>query len=187
MQLNIILKTLREKYKLELVTDVRGGVPRNRHQKAEAQYKHKKQSGGHGSTAKCTSASGLSTGRRIRVQGQHRRRVVPGSTFPRGKGVKEGLDEGVLARFPIVDIAVELFFGSYHDVDSSEMSFKIAARNCLKKAMEAAGRSSSSRSWKSTSTSTRTSRAISERHHQPPRPRARMGTPTSRAPAVFLW
>ena len=66
--------------------------------------------------------------------------VVPKQYIPGiEKGVKDGMDDGVLARFPVVDFAVELFFGSYHDVDSSEMSFRIAARNCLKKVLEAAG------------------------------------------------
>ena len=52
---------------------------------------------------------------------------------------KEGMTEGVLAKFPVVDVWVELFYGSYHNVDSSEMAFKIAGRNALKLAMEQAG------------------------------------------------
>jgi elongation factor G len=46
---------------------------------------------------------------------------------PCDKGFQEGLSRGVLAGFPIVDVKVELFDGSYHDVDSSEMAFKICA------------------------------------------------------------
>ncbi len=142
MQLNIILKTLREKYKLELVTDVpRVAYRETVTKKAEAQYKHKKQSGGHGQYGEVyfriwpLERGGGYEFKDSIVGGVVPRQYIPGVE----KGAKEGLDEGVLARFPIVDIAVELFFGSYHDVDSSEMSFKIAARNCLKKAMEAAG------------------------------------------------
>ncbi|MBY0277079.1 elongation factor G [Candidatus Binatia bacterium] len=65
---------------------------------------------------------------------------VKGGTVPREyipaveKGVKEALDAGVLAGYPVVDIKVALYDGSYHEVDSSEMAFKIAASICFKDA-----------------------------------------------------
>jgi elongation factor G len=65
---------------------------------------------------------------------------VKGGTVPREyipaveKGVKEALDAGVLAGYPVVDIKVALYDGSYHEVDSSEMAFKIAASICFKEA-----------------------------------------------------
>src|SRR5205085_5278283 len=52
------------------------------------------------------------------------------------KGVREVLVEGILAGFPIVDVRAKLYFGSYHDVDSSEMSFKIAGRLAFKTASD---------------------------------------------------
>jgi elongation factor G len=53
--------------------------------------------------------------------------VVPREYIPAvDKGIKEAMDTGVLAGFPVVDIKVSLIDGSYHDVDSSEMAFKIA-------------------------------------------------------------
>jgi elongation factor G len=50
---------------------------------------------------------------------------------PVEKGLREGLERGVVAGFPLVDISCELYDGSYHDVDSSEMAFKIAASMAL--------------------------------------------------------
>jgi len=63
---------------------------------------------------------------------------VVGGSIPREfipavqKGVKESLDRGVLAGYPIVDVGVALYDGSYHEVDSSEIAFKIAASEAFK-------------------------------------------------------
>ncbi|HJX29280.1 MAG TPA: elongation factor G, partial [Thermoanaerobaculia bacterium] len=57
---------------------------------------------------------------------------------PIEQGIKEALENGVLAGYPMVDVKVELTFGSYHDVDSSEMAFKIAGSLAFKDAMEKA-------------------------------------------------
>jgi elongation factor G len=54
------------------------------------------------------------------------------------KGIVETAEKGYLAGFPVVDFKVVVYDGSYHDVDSSEMSFKLAARKAFKAAMEAA-------------------------------------------------
>ena len=54
------------------------------------------------------------------------------------KGVKEALQKGVLAEYPVVDISVNLYDGSFHSVDSSEMAFKIAGSMAFKKAMQEA-------------------------------------------------
>jgi elongation factor G len=53
-------------------------------------------------------------------------------------GIREALDNGILAGYPVVDIKVELIYGSYHDVDSSEMAFKIAGSMAFKEAARAA-------------------------------------------------
>jgi elongation factor G len=55
------------------------------------------------------------------------------------QGVKEALENGVLAGYPVVDVKVELVHGSYHDVDSSEMAFKVAGSMALKAAVKQAG------------------------------------------------
>lgn len=65
--------------------------------------------------------------------------VVPREYIPAvGKGVKEAMEGGVLAGFPVVDVKVTLYDGSYHDVDSSEIAFKIAASMCFKEGVKKA-------------------------------------------------
>ncbi|MBU1020810.1 MAG: elongation factor G [Firmicutes bacterium] len=64
--------------------------------------------------------------------------VVPREYIPVvDKGLKESLDSGILAGYPLIDIKATLYDGSYHDVDSNEMAFKVAAGMALKKAKEA--------------------------------------------------
>jgi elongation factor G len=58
---------------------------------------------------------------------------------PIEQGIKEAMENGVMAGYPVVDIKVELVFGSYHDVDSSEMAFKIAGSMAFKEAAKRAG------------------------------------------------
>src|SRR5439155_1080367 len=63
--------------------------------------------------------------------------VIPRNFIPAvEKGIREVLPQGILAGYPIVDLKVKLYDGTYHDVDSSEMSFKIAASMGFKKAFE---------------------------------------------------
>jgi elongation factor G len=57
---------------------------------------------------------------------------------PVKKGIREAMDRGVLAGFPVVDISVDLYDGSYHDVDSSEIAFKLAAINAFQEGMQRA-------------------------------------------------
>ncbi len=57
---------------------------------------------------------------------------------PVEQGIREALDNGILAGYPVIDVKVELVFGSYHDVDSSEMAFKIAGSMAIKDAIRKA-------------------------------------------------
>jgi elongation factor G len=105
---------------------------------AKAQGKHKRQTGGHGQYGDAwIELSPLPRG-----QGFEFEDAVVGGVIPRNfipaveKGVRELLPLGLLAGYPIVDVKVKLYDGSYHDVDSSEMSFKIAAHLGFKKAFE---------------------------------------------------
>ncbi len=66
--------------------------------------------------------------------------VIPKEYIPACiKGIHEGLDSGVLAGYPIVDVKVSIVFGSYHDVDSSEMAFKICSSMAIREACKACG------------------------------------------------
>ncbi len=107
---------------------------------AEAQGRHKKQTGGHGQFGDCklrvepqARGSGVAFGNEI-FGGAIPRQYVPAVE----KGVRESAARGFLAGYPVVDIKVTVFDGSYHDVDSSEMAFKMAARLAFRKCMEQA-------------------------------------------------
>jgi len=66
--------------------------------------------------------------------------VIPSEFIPAvEKGVREAMDSGVLAGYPVVDVRVTLFDGSYHEVDSSELAFKLAAEIAFKEACKRAG------------------------------------------------
>ncbi len=107
---------------------------------AQAQGKYKKQTGGHGQYGDCWLEVGpLSRGTGFKFENR-----IVGGAIPRNfvpaveKGVVEALHEGPLAGYPVMDLQVTVYDGSYHVVDSSEMAFKIAASMGVKKAMEAA-------------------------------------------------
>ena len=103
----------------------------------EAEYKHKKQTGGHGQYGHVL----LELEPLPRGSGFEFTERVVGGAVPRNyiaaveKGVNEGRIEGVLAGCPVVDVRVTLFDGSSHPVDSSDMAFKIAAAQALKKGL----------------------------------------------------
>jgi elongation factor G len=107
---------------------------------ARAEHKHKKQSGGHGQYGHaCLKVEPLPRGSGFEFADQ-----VVGGTIPKNfipaveKGVQEAVTEGVLARYPLVDLKAIVYDGSYHPVDSSEMCFKIAGSMALKKCIELA-------------------------------------------------
>jgi len=108
--------------------------------KADVQGRHKKQTGGHGQFGDC----------KIIMEPQERDKgfefedKIFGGSIPQTyrpaveKGIIQSAERGYLAGYPVVDFKVTLYDGSYHDVDSSEMSFKIAGSIAFKKAMEKA-------------------------------------------------
>ncbi|MGI9041518.1 MAG: elongation factor G [Gemmatimonadales bacterium] len=96
--------------------------------KAEGQGKHKKQSGGRGQYGDCwVRLSPLPRGAGYEFENGIVGGVIPGKFVPAvDRGVQEASERGVVAGYPLVDFRVECFDGSYHDVDSNEMSFKMA-------------------------------------------------------------
>jgi elongation factor G len=103
----------------------------------QAEYKHKKQTGGHGQYGHVF----LEVEPLPRGDGFEFTQKVVGGTVPKNyipaveKGVLEARQEGVLARYPVADVRVTLYDGSSHPVDSSEISFKIAGAQALKKGL----------------------------------------------------
>ena len=106
--------------------------------KIDAEGKHKKQSGGHGQYGhvKIHFAPAEEDGLKFTES-------VVGGSVPKGyfpaveKGLTESMQKGVLAGFPMIGLAADLYDGSYHDVDSSEMSFKLAANLAYKELINA--------------------------------------------------
>src|SRR5258708_23624909 len=98
-------------------------------QKAEAEGKYIKQSGGRGQYGHCY----LRLEPKPRGEGNTFVNAIRGGAIPQEfissveKGVKEVMANGVLLGYPVVDVSVTLYDGSYHDVDSSDIAFKIAA------------------------------------------------------------
>jgi elongation factor G len=108
--------------------------------KAEAQGRHKKQTGGHGQFGDCKIVlEPLTRGSGIEFVNDIFGGAIPRQFIPAvEKGIHESAERGYLAGYPVVDFRVKLIDGSYHDVDSSEMSFKLAARLAFRKCMEQA-------------------------------------------------
>ncbi len=141
LQLDILLDRMKRKFNVEAETrtpkvaykeTVRGN--------SEVQGKHKKQTGGHGQYGDVH----LRIAPNERGAGYEFIDSIVGGVVPRqyiphvDKGCQDALEKGVIAGYPVVDIKVELFYGSYHDVDSSEMAFKIAASMAIQKGVREA-------------------------------------------------
>ena len=102
---------------------------------AEFDYTHKKQSGGKGQYARVKLRIEPLPGGEYEFDNDIKGGAVPKEFVPAvEKGVKESLEHGVLAGYPMSDVKVTLFDGDYHDVDSSEMAFKICSSICFKEA-----------------------------------------------------
>jgi len=108
--------------------------------KAEAQGKHKKQTGGHGQYGDCwIRMEPLARGAGFEFVNDIFGGAIPRNFIPAvEKGIVEAASKGFLAGYPVVDFRVTLFDGSYHEVDSSEIAFKLAGSKAFKKCMEQA-------------------------------------------------
>ncbi len=107
--------------------------------KAEYDYTHKKQTGGSGQYARAKLRVEPNPGKGFEFDNEIKGGSIPKEFIPAvEKGVVEALEGGILAGYPMVDIKVELFDGAYHDVDSSEMAFKICSSICVKEACQKA-------------------------------------------------
>jgi len=137
LHLDVVVKRLKQRYNV----DVDLNEPRVPYRETiksvakDAEYKHKKQTGGHGQYGHVhLRLEPLKRGQGFEFLDEIVGGVVPNKFIPAvEKGVVETMKEGVVAGYPVVDVRVALHYGSYHDVDSSEMAFKIAGSMAFRK------------------------------------------------------
>jgi len=140
------LEVVASKLKSKFGVDVNLQVPKVPYRetikgKADVQGKHKKQSGGHGQYGDVKILFEARNGGEQDLEFVDK---VVGGVVPRNfipaveKGLKECMNKGVLAGYPVIGLKATLHDGSYHPVDSSEMAFKVAASLAYKKGMEEA-------------------------------------------------
>ena len=136
------LEIVREKMRRKFGVSVRLDLPKIPYKETitvstKAEHKHRKQSGGHGQYGHVL----LELEPLPRASGFEFAEKIFGGAIPRNyipsveKGVNEARQEGVLAGYPVVDVKVKLYDGSFHSVDSSDIAFKIAAAQALKKGL----------------------------------------------------
>ncbi len=141
VQLKVLVKKLEAKYKVKaILEDAKVPYRETIRKKVKVQGKHKKQSGGHGQYGDVwiEFEPNYDTEDLVfeeKVFGG----AVPKNYFPAvEKGLQESIEKGILAGYPVVNLKATLVDGSYHDVDSNEQSFKMAAHLAFKAGMEQA-------------------------------------------------
>jgi elongation factor G len=136
------LEITREKIRRKFGVEVKLELPKIPYKEtitmsANAEYKHKKQTGGHGQYGHVL----LELEPLPRGGGFEFAKKIVGGAIPQNyipsveKGINEAKQEGVLAGYPVVDVKVSLYDGSFHPVDSSDIAFKIAGAQALKKGL----------------------------------------------------
>ena len=140
-QLEVAAEKMQRKFGVNVVMD----VPKVPYRETittstQAEYKHKKQTGGHGQYGHVLlELEPLPRGSNVEFTEKIVGGAIPRNYIPSvEKGVMEAAREGVLARYPLADIRVKLYDGSFHPVDSSDICFKIAGAQALKKGLSQA-------------------------------------------------
>ncbi len=137
IHLTLIIERLKNRYNVSLDT-LRPTIPYKEtiRKMAEAKYRHKKQSGGRGQFGEVElMIEPFEGGYQFvdKIKGAS----IPGQYIPGvEKGVAEAMEEGNLAKFPVTNVSVTVFDGSYHPVDSSELAFKMAGRHAFRDAFD---------------------------------------------------
>ena len=141
----LYLEIIVDRLKREFGVNVKTGAPQVAYretisQNADGEGKYIHQSGGHGQYGHCK----IKVEPKNRGEGYEFVNAVKGGAIPANfipaieKGVKETLQKGIIAGFPCTDIKVTVYDGTYHEVDSSEMAFKLAGNYAIKDAFTAA-------------------------------------------------
>ncbi|MCK4244177.1 MAG: elongation factor G, partial [Candidatus Omnitrophica bacterium] len=138
LHLDISINRLKDKFGAEVIK----GIPKVAYKEtitaiASVQGKYKRQTGGHGQYGDVwLRVAPLPRGKGFEFVNEIKGGAIPGQYIPGvEKGVTEAMGKGVLADYPLTDLKVTLYDGSFHTVDSSEIAFKIAASLALKKAV----------------------------------------------------
>ncbi|HEY4519408.1 MAG TPA: elongation factor G [Candidatus Paceibacterota bacterium] len=154
LHLEIIVDRMKREFSVEATT----GKPQVAYREtvqgtSDVEYKHIKQTGGRGQYGhvkiRLKPLEPIVEGKKVKNNVDREDHFefinsIKGGVIPQEyiqpvkKGIKEAMGRGVLAGFPVVDVSVDLYDGSYHDVDSSEIAFKLAAINAMQDAMSKA-------------------------------------------------
>ncbi len=138
LQLEVMVDRIKKRFGVEVVLS-RPHVPYREtiKTKAQGEYRHKKQTGGRGQFGEVhLRLEPLAHGGGFEFADEVKGGVIPNQYIPAvEKGVVAAMERGPLAGYPVVDVKAAVFFGKYHDVDSSEMAFKIAAESCFHQVM----------------------------------------------------
>ncbi|MBB5191439.1 elongation factor G [Silvimonas terrae] len=140
------LEILVDRMKREFGVEANVGAPQVAYRETvtqtvkDVQGKHAKQSGGKGQFGDCTiTLEPSGEGQGYQFFDEIKGGVIPREFIPSvDKGIQNTLKSGILAGFPVVDVTVRLTFGSYHDVDSSQIAFELAGSIAFKEAMRRA-------------------------------------------------
>ena len=137
----LYLEVIVDRLKREFNVDCDVGAPQVAYRETitvpvDNEYKHVKQSGGRGQYAHvCLKMEPQEPGKGFEFVNEVKGGVIPTEYIPAvEKGVKKALESGPFAGFPVVDVKVTVYFGSYHEVDSNEFAFITCAMQCFKKA-----------------------------------------------------
>lgn len=140
------LEILVDRMKREMGMNVNVGKPQVAYKETitksvEAEGKYIRQTGGHGQYGHCLiKLDPLGRGEGFKFINKIKGGAIPSEFIPPvEKGVREAMEKGVLLGFPITDIQVTLFDGTYHDIDSSDIAFKIAGSMALQDGVKKAG------------------------------------------------
>jgi elongation factor G len=138
IHLSIVIERLKNSHNVSLETH-RPRIPYKEtiRKKAIAKYRHKKQSGGRGQFGEVVIRIEPLKGADFKFLNEIKGASIPGQYIPGvEKGIIEAMVEGNLAKYPVSHVAVAVFDGSYHPVDSSELAFKLAARHAFRTAFD---------------------------------------------------
>jgi elongation factor G len=140
IHLGVFIERLKNRYNVELDAH-RPRIPYKEtiRKKAEAKYRHKKQTGGRGQFGEVVLRIEPLKDEEFQFLDEIKGASIPGQYIPGvEKGVVEAMESGNVAGYPVTNLAAAVFDGSFHPVDSSELAFKLAARNAFRAAYDSA-------------------------------------------------